>query len=386
MRLALHYKVERYALRREAVSHNNYSRRVKIVIINSHDFSTDMEITAIDASRLRVPAQESMLDPTLCNVDLPFKEVFFPLGFALEIRTNDPIVLTAAAESWDGWGSLRNAPALHLDIIITDGGSEECPPSPVARTRRHLFCVTADLHHHLACDLKAGFGFACFTQAALRHGDYLRYHFLESAAYSMICALYVTPLHAACVSRNGHGMLLCGDSGAGKSTLAYACARAGWIYTSDDASYLLRSRNQPRVIGNSRKIRFRPSAHELFPELDGRSLTPRAEGKPSIEVPTCELAGIATKDETAIHSIVFLKRGSSEITELVPLYEDEALGHFQQINYSQEIRDQLLGSLHALAVTPVYELRYRDLAPAIECLNRLTAEGVQTLDWRDIDV
>jgi hypothetical protein len=356
------------------------------VILNSHDFSVDTETAVTGTSPLRVPVQESILDSTLCKVDLPFREVFFPLGFALEVRTNDPMVLAIVAESWSGWGQLRTVAALHLDITVTDGGSEECPPLPTARARQHLFAVTADLHNHITCDLSAGFGFACFTQAVLQYGSYLRYHFLESAAYSMICALYVTPLHAACVSRNGRGLLLCGDSGAGKSTLAYACARAGWTYTSDDASYLLRSRHQPRVIGNSRKIRFRPSASELFPELEGRSLTPRAEGKPSVEVPTCELPGIATKDEAEIHAIILLKRGSSEITELIPVRGDAILESFQQINYPKEVRDQQLGSLQALVATPVYELRYRDLAPAIEHLDLLAAEGLQIAAWKDINI
>ncbi len=53
----------------------------------------------------------------------------------------------------------------------------------------------------------------------------------------------------------------------GKSSLAYACACRGWTYVSDDASSLLRSGTERKVIGNSRLFRFRPAAVDLFPEL-----------------------------------------------------------------------------------------------------------------------
>ena len=42
----------------------------------------------------------SIEDPLLCNVELPLREVFYPLGFAFEIVTNRQAVLDAASESW----------------------------------------------------------------------------------------------------------------------------------------------------------------------------------------------------------------------------------------------------------------------------------------------
>ncbi len=64
-------------------------------------------------------------------------------------------------------------------------------------------------------------------------------------------------------------VMLCGDSGAGKTTLSYACARAGWTYICDDASYLLNSGTDRTVMGTCNQVRFRPPAVELFPELLG---------------------------------------------------------------------------------------------------------------------
>jgi hypothetical protein len=311
-------------------------------------------------------------DPLLSKVDLAFSVILYPLGFAVEIRSNEHAVIAAAMESWGGLPSQHNTPPMLLKITVTEVSSLECPPAPKTRAQGHLISIVADADNQVVCDLKAGFAFGCVSQAVLHHRSYLRYYFIEAAAYLMIGGLYVTPIHAACVSKSGHGLLLCGDSGAGKSTLAYACARAGWTYTTDDASYLLRADHVPRIIGNSHQVRFRPSARELFPELAGRGITPRAEGKPSIEVPTVEFPGLITSAEASIHSIVFLNRHPSSIAELVPLSRDAALDHFSATLYPvKEIRDLQVSALASLEDVDVFELRYGDLSPAIHCLEGL---------------
>jgi hypothetical protein len=314
-------------------------------------------------------------DPLLCRVELPLREVFYPLGFAVEIITNSQSVLDAAGESWAGLNERRFRPALQLRIWIADGETEACPPSPAVRAHRNLLTIVADAEHQAICDLEAGSSFAWLSGAALRHRRYLRYHFIEAIALVLISTSYATAIHAACVSLHGRGILLCGDSGAGKSSLAYACARAGWTYTSDDACYLLRGSDKPLVIGNSHQLRFRPSASELFPELTGRDQTPRAEGKPSVEVPTRELPRLLTSDEAAVHAIVFLKRRSSPAAELVPLPKTVAIHRFHRaIAPYEEMQHLQAEAMRSLASAGVYELRYRDLPDAIELLGALVSD------------
>ena len=242
---------------------------------------------APESNPVEVRAPEN--DPLLCKIELPLRAVFYPLGFAIEISTNSQAVLDAAGESWKNLSQRHSSPMLRIGIAITPGESGDCPPSPVVRAHRQLLTIVANPENQAVCDLGTGYAYAWLAHGTLLHRSYLRYHYIEAIALILISNSYATAIHAACVSRHGRGMLLCGDSGAGKSTLAYACARAGWTYTSDDACYLLRAAGRPRVAGNSRQIRFRPSASEIFPELSGRTITPRAEGKPSIEVPTAEL-------------------------------------------------------------------------------------------------
>jgi hypothetical protein len=318
----------------------------------------------------------SIEDPLLCNVELPLREVFYPLGFAFEIVTNRQAVLDAASESWRHSRPRDAGPALQLRIGITPGISGNCPPAPVARGQQHLISLIADSQNQAICDLNAGFAFAWLTEDALANRSYARYHFLEAVALMLISTTYATPIHAACVSRHGRGMLLCGPSGTGKSTLAYACARRGWIFTSDDASYLRHHASDLRVVGNSHQVRFRPSAKDLFPELRGRSITPRAEGKPSIEVPTAELPGIVTADEALVHHIILLTRVPSAYAELRPLPREAAQQYFRQyLQLPEKIQKMQSEAASSFATADVYELRYQDLDQAIDCLDLLARDS-----------
>jgi hypothetical protein len=315
-----------------------------------------------------VTAEEALL----CNMELPLRGVFYPLGFAVEVITNKQAVLDAANDSW---GSLRPRQInsiVQIRISVSEGGKDECPPTPVSRANRYLFSIVADADNQAILDLKAGFASVWLNQATINHSLYFRYYFLEGAAYMLLCSSAATALHAACVSRYGRGILLCGDSGAGKSSLSYACARTGWTYTSDDASYLLHNTDHPRVVGNSHQIRFRPTASTLFPELEGRALTPRAEGKPSIEVSTSEFPGLITANEARIACIVYLNRGPSETGELIPLPAGVAVKRIKEGFYPvAEIRTVHDNAVRILSDVPAYELRYCDFDQAICQLDHL---------------
>jgi hypothetical protein len=311
-------------------------------------------------------------DVALRNVEMPLKGLFYPLGFAVQVTTNSVEVLAAARESWGQWEPTQFRPTLQLRIAVTQSDTDGCPPRPVICAQQHLMSIVADAQNHAVCDLRQGFAFARVSEAAVQHRSYLRYHFIEAAAMTLISSLYATPVHAACVSLAGQGFLLCGDSGAGKSSLSYACARAGWTYTTDDASYLVVNADGPRIVGNSHQVRFRPSAAKLFPELRGRDLTPRAEGKPSMEVPTAELPGIITAAEAAIHHVVFLNRRPAALAELTPYSSEAALHWFQQSLFPvPEVRELQAQALQRLLDTTMYELSYCDLDRAVHCLELL---------------
>ncbi len=260
----------------------------------------------VSGSEFAVMTSDS--DPLLAAVALPFQGTYYPFGFPARIETNSRLVLRGAEANWAGEELRFQEPPVVLRVIVSEGPAGECPNNPVYRAQRNFLILVADRDNFGCCDLERGFGAAWLNAAVAEETEYLRYCFLEGMVTSLIESLYLVSLHAACVALDGSGVLLSGDSGAGKSSLAYACARRGWTYVSDDCSSIVRKLKTRSVIGTPDIIRFRENASELFPEAGGRKPRIRANGEPSIEIRTSELAGITTAFESVVDHIVFLDR------------------------------------------------------------------------------
>ena len=338
-------------------------------VMRNEQMGTAASLTTED----RMPT--SRLDSLLCDMELPLRRMFYPLGYAVDIITNDPEVLEAANDSFGHARYRREGSTLQIRIGVSHGLSSECPPEPTRREYNHLYSLVADVNNQALLDLKTCTSFVWLTKAAVSNRLYLRYNFLEKTVYLLLGASVVTDLHAACISKNGKGLLLSGNSGAGKSTLSYACARMGWLYTSDDTSYLLNDCDPPRVIGHSHRVRFRPTAKALFPELQHLRLTPRLEGKPSIEVPISRLPVPLTQSEATVDSIVYLRRDPSAIGALIKLPAGTATERTCRELYSAgEIREKHEKILERLWDIPTYELQYCNLDDAIQLLDFLVQE------------
>ena len=121
-------------------------------------------------------------DPALARTPFPYRETYFPLGFPLTVSTNTPEVLDAAAELWGDFSRLFDTEPLQINVGVTAADSILCPPTPVCRLRDHLSVNFADGENYLINDHGLGYSLAWVTTAALRHRDYFRYFFLDSAA------------------------------------------------------------------------------------------------------------------------------------------------------------------------------------------------------------
>lgn len=309
---------------------------------------------------------------------LKHEAIFFPLGYPVRIVSNSHRVLEAAEQSWKCFPVLFHGEPIEvlLEMKAAAGSGGALPPAPTHTLDGSLLIEVADMDNFFIADLKRGRAMGRITPAAAECPRYLRYFFLEAAALSMISNTRAIAVHGACVRANGKGMLLCGDSGEGKSTLAYAGARGGWTYVSDDATYIPMDREDRLAVGNCTQVRFRPSAVQLFPELAGRPITPRAAGKPSIEVRTSEWPHIETANITPVDHVVFLNRRYSETEELVKLHSSTAWPWFKRHLISPpEMRPRQEAAFARLLSAGVFELRYRDLDWAIERINELAKKG-----------
>lgn len=317
------------------------------------------------------------VEPVLASPELQHKVTFYPLGFPVEIVTNSQEVLDAAAESWLGYARLFKTKPIQVHILVNEGRSLKCPPPPVLKIQRNLLVNIADADNFGVYDLAQQFTYLSLTKASLAHRSYLRYFFLEPAVLGHISTRYATAIHGACVEQNGSGILLCGDSGAGKTTLAYACAQAGWTYITDDASYLVHGRKDRMVVGNFKQVRFRPSAKDFFPELEGRDITQRAQvGKPSIELFTSPLKQLKRAPSSKVAHMVFLTRRNVKYQELIPFPKEVAKHFIVQTLFSlPDVRAIQEEEVDKFLRMEVHELRYNDMNWAVERLGRLVRDG-----------
>jgi hypothetical protein len=305
--------------------------------------------------------------------ELSLQAMFYPFGFPAEVKTNSHRVLEQFEKIWGKFEKQHETEPIRCEVHLIESGVTECPPEPTYRLMLPLMMFVADADNYTIIDLERGRAKITISDASLRHPLYLQY-FLLGPSVCCIATQCATPVHAACVALNGRGVLLCGDSGAGKSTLSYACARAGWTYVTDDASYLLNGGTKRLVTGNCHQVRFRPSAAELFQEIADLEITPRAAGKPSIELPTAPMV-IACAQTVRVDFIVFLNRRAGT-EQLVPYRRDVARHFMRQVLYGPP--DSLAlqyEAIERLLTAGVFELQYTGVDWAIDRLRALVQEG-----------
>lgn len=334
-----------------------------------------MKLQQIESVYNPSPYQEFLRHP-LEAPQLTMLRTYFPLGFPVEIHTNVEEIFPHCERKWGAFEKRFDTEPIVVEIHGVESDATECPSAPAYHFLEHTMVMIADASNFCVANFPRGKTRMIMSAASLRHPGYVRQVFLDCAAACQIGTAYTTPIHAACVASQAIGVLLCGDSGAGKSSLAYACARAGWDYVTDDTSYLVRGSNDGRVIGDCHKLRFRPSAVDIFPELAGLPVVPRILGRPSIELPTGAMVNIRCLQSTRVQYVVFLNRLIPGAAELVRKGSEAASQYMRRVLFgSPETLAEQYADIDRLLSGNVFELRYQSLEWAVERLGHLVREG-----------
>lgn len=309
-------------------------------------------------------------DPLSVTAELPFRGVWYPLGFPLEISTNSADVLAAAEEAWGSNVQEFDRCPLVLGVIVSPEGTLAEPGSHSKQGR--LYSIVSDRDNYAHIDLGSGYGFVRVSQATASDHSWLRWFFLEAATYTMLCQRDVVMLHAACVAQDDRGILLCGPSGAGKSTLSYACGRQGWAWLSDDCTCIRPESGGRMALGRSAVARFRLDAPLLFPELESYTVRARPTGKIGIEIRLDEIPNIKVTRRLPIAALVFLERGPGAPSIA-------ALNHGQAVErllrdlplYGPEVDPLHENVVRSVAELPAYRLQYQSIADGIELVAKV---------------
>src|SRR3982750_2824968 len=158
-------------------------------------------------------------DPLLASRDFFYSITLFPLGFPLTVESNSQEILRAASATWSYFPQAFDREPVLLSLGVSESHSNELPPVPSFRSRGHLLSMVSDPENFVVCDFSSGFQFGWVTEAVAKDPSFLRYFFLDVAVLTTIQQKHLAPIHGACVSHDGQGIVLCGPSSAGKSTL-----------------------------------------------------------------------------------------------------------------------------------------------------------------------
>ena len=123
-------------------------------------------------------------------------------------------------------------------------GKRSAPPPLAMFSGAGLLGGAADPSNLVVISPREHSALVVLSPRMLRFPYHTRYELIEFAVYTLAArAQGLLPLHAACVGRNGRGVLLMGESGAGKSTVALQCLLNGLDFLAEDSLFV-----EPRAL------------------------------------------------------------------------------------------------------------------------------------------
>jgi hypothetical protein len=167
------------------------------------------------------------------------------MGCDVEFESNSAQLLTLVRRAYARLPAHRfegRVPELKIRLWLTDvtASHRRSEPAPLAMVAgvgllggvsNSSSCVV------LSRDQRAAL--IAVSPAMLRFPYHTRYELVEFAVFTLAARVQqLVPLHAACVGRNGCGVLLMGASGSGKSTVSLLCLLAGFEFLAEDSVFV----------------------------------------------------------------------------------------------------------------------------------------------------
>jgi hypothetical protein len=218
-----------------------------------------------------------------------------------------------------------DSPRLQITLRLSGPGRVgrlAAPPPLRTRAAGGLITGTVNADNLVVVSPALGTALVVISQDMLRFPYQARYELIEFAVYVLATrALGLLPLHAACVGRNGRGLLLLGDSGAGKSTLALHWLLQGQALMSEDSVFLLPGRwlatavpNFLHLHANALRLVKDPATTALIRQAP---IIRRRSGARKYEIDLRGPHWSLADEPLAITGIVFLSRRQAATTRLL---------------------------------------------------------------------
>ena len=250
--------------------------------------------------------------------------------------TNSP-QLAMYARDYLPEGSCATSRATRASATITvhvRESDEICESAPYFRARGYFAFARFTLADSFWFNLRTREVFGTCSPELANDRRRWRAHIFPALLGIMSASIGVAPVHAACLVRDGRGVLLAGPSGTGKSTMAIAMARRGYELLSDDWSYLSVTEDRDGVgtlqaWGLPVPVKLLPDASSFFPELHDCQVEVSLNGEISYEVFPEECFRVGRSLRCRVTNVVLLESGTEPGWAMLSISPNEAMNHLQ---------------------------------------------------------
>lgn len=232
-------------------------------------------------------------------------------GRRLSFRTNSSRVAELAGDffPYRGLGADREPEATITMIVREQSGRARANGNfPVFRGRKQFVHADFGCDGSVWFDLQACTVLGVVTKTLIEDAGFFQRAVLAVIAGVLAPSLSLLAVHAACVVRNGKGVLLAAQSGVGKSTLALTLALRGWSLLSDDWTFVGPQPGGLLAWGMQTSVKLLPDAVDFFPFLAASSPAASLNGELAFEVDPWEFFRIGRAVHAQPTLLVFLER------------------------------------------------------------------------------
>ena len=165
------------------------------------------------------------------------------LGGRFQFTTDSPQLLRIVRQAYSGLPAHafeRVAPQFTVRLTLTDryraADANHEPPRVLPVSAAGLLCGAMETASFVAVAPAQRSALVVVPRDLLAFPYHVRYEMLEFAVYVLAARVQgLVPVHAACVGRDGEGILLMGASGSGKTTVSLHCLLAGMEFLAEDS-------------------------------------------------------------------------------------------------------------------------------------------------------
>jgi hypothetical protein len=238
-------------------------------------------------------------------------------GARFEFATNSPALL-CTLDSWHPLINENDDVRFTMDIMVI-AGTTACRRHPHFRGLHHVVVASFGESDMFVFDLLRHAVTAVVSEATALDTLFWNATLLPITIGVLGAAVGVLPVHSACLSSRGEGLLIAGVSGAGKSTLSVALAQHGFDFVSDDWTFVSHKDDKLLAHGMGLPVKLMPDAVRHYPVLKHQPLRYALNGELAYELNAELSVGANVIGCCEPRHVIFLERTNEPISQLTPI-------------------------------------------------------------------